>query len=365
MESEKGKISTLQFFSLLYLTRVLTTVTYIPSYTKGLEPTDAVINTLFRLIFGVIIMLPVYFFYRKNTSENIFDIARRCSPTLAKAMAVLYAASFLYFTVGTIARLDVFAGTIIFPETNVNYLLIFVVILCCYGAYLGLEAIGRTAVLSLIMVVPAFVFLTAVLSKRVDLLNFSPPFYNGVAPVVKTASAALGRTVEYAMAAVALPSVTGNKKKGYLIWLLAQTFTAAVFLFLVSGVMGKFTDTQLFPFHTLSSVAQFSMFERLDALITGVWILCAFLKIAFLIYLTVSILKNEFGNKNILIYLLPVGVFLIAVNMYAAGAIDRFTAIDNSAVKLTVTVTAAFILPLIILLLTRGNGKCEKQQLSS
>lgn len=367
MDSEKEKISAFQFYSLLYLSRVLTTVTYIPSYTKGITETDLIISTAFRFVFGVILMLPVYFLYRRNASENILDAARRRSPVLAKLLAVAYAFAFLYFTVSTIARLDVFAGTIIFPETNVNYLLLFVVITGCYGAYLGLQPLGRSAVLFLIMVVPALVFVASSLTKKVDILNFSPLFYNGAAPVMKTALNALGRTVEYITVVIALPRVTGNVKKGYFLWLIAQNFTAASLFFLTAGVMGGFTDTQLFPMHTLASIAQFSLFERLDSIFTGVWILCAFLKIAFLIYLMISVLKKEFGNKNPVYFLLPTGVFLTAANLYTAKSVDRFMTLDNSLVKLIITLTSSFALPLIILLLTKKKEKkkCEKQQLQS
>lgn len=160
------KISTFQFFSLLYLARALTTVTYIPSYTEGIEASDMFINVLLRIALGLIVIIPVYLLYRRCGSKNVIDVIRERSQLAAKITAVVYASVFFYFTVSTIARLDVFAGTIIFPETNVNYLLIFIAAICCYGAYLGLQALGRSAVLSLLAVVPALVFVTAVLAKK-------------------------------------------------------------------------------------------------------------------------------------------------------------------------------------------------------
>lgn len=364
MNKTKEKISTFQFFSLIYLSRVLTTVTYIPSYTKDIKPSDMFFNIIMRILFGLLVIVPVFMLYKRNSDENVIGIMRNRSPLLAKITAILYAAAFFYFTVSTIARLDVFSGTIIFPETNVNYLLIFVVIACCYGAYMGLQALGRSAVLSLFAVVPAMIFVVAMLVNKIDFLNFSPIFYNGVMPVVKSSFNAAGRTAEYLAVAVALPKVVGNNKKGYVTWIFLQTLTTAALFFTLAGVMGNFTNTQLFPLHTLSSVANFSFFERLDALFTGLWIICAFLKISFFIYLSVTILQKEFGG-NFIKYLVPLGILLAVFNLFISKSIDRFMMLDSSLIKLIITLTMTFIIPLAVLIFThkKEENKCEKHLL--
>lgn len=363
MDLTKGKISTFQFFSLLFLTRLLTTVTYIPSYTDDVLLSDIVVQTFFRFVFGIIIVIPIFLLYRKYGEINIIDIVRRRSPMMAKITALIYVGAFFYFTLTTVARLDVFAGTIIFPESDINYFLIFVVLICCYGAYLGFEAIGRSAVLSLAPVVGAMVFILATLTKKIDLLNFTPVFYNGVVSVAKLALDAVGRTIEYSIIAVSLPKVTGNRKKGFFIWLITQTLVTGVIFFFEVAVMGNFTSTQLFPVHSLASLAEFSMFGRLDAVITGVWILCAFLKISLLIYLQVGILKKEFGNKKPIYYLAPIGVLASAINLFISMSIGRFALLDSSTVKMSLTLSTAFFIPLIVLILSvrkKERKECKK-----
>lgn len=367
MNSKQEKISAFQFFSLLYLSRTLTTVTYVPAYTAELAATDTVFQMLFRFVLGIITMIPVYLVYRNKRDENIIALARRRSPVFAKVLTVIYTLMFFYFTVETVARLDVFAGTIVFPETNVRYVLIFVSLICCYGAYLGIEALGRSAVMSFILVVPALIFVAAMLIKRVDLLNFSPLLYEGITPVLKTALNALGGTVEYSMMAIALPRVTGKVKQGFFIWIAARVFTGAALFFLVFSVMGNFTDTQFFPMHTLASLSEFAMFDRLDAIITGVWILCAFLKIAFLLYLQVIIIRDELRDCSSQSIIVPIGAVLAVLSLYISKSIDRFILIDNSILKLILIVLTAFVIPFTVFFMTgkKENKKCEKQQLSS
>lgn len=349
----KGKISAFQFYVMLFLSRVLTTVTYISSYTKNVRLSDMLIQPIFRIVFGIIIMIPIYLLHKKYDDKNLIDVARERSPKLSKAISVLYLIAFFYFTVVTIARLDVFTGTVVFPETNVNFMLVFVIIFCCYGAYLGFEALGRTSVLTAVLVIPAIIFILCALVNKVDLLNLSPIFYNGVLPVVETAVDSVGQTIEYAMIAIALPKVNGKVTKGFFAWLFSQTLLMAVMFFFAGSVMGNFAATQLFPFHTLASLAEIAMFDRLDAIFTSVWIMCAFIKASLLIFLQADILHKEFGKLKKVNYLTVIGIVTIAANLFVAGGIERFSAVDASIIKVIITGITTFVIPLIILIISR------------
>lgn len=358
----KGKISPFQFFVMLFISRTLTTVTYISSYTKGILISDMLIQPFFRISIGIIIMIPIYLLYKKSNDKNVLDLAKEKSTKLSKPLAAIYVLAFFYFTVVTVARLDVFAGTVVFPEIDVDYMIIFVIAFCCYGAYLGFEALGRSAVLTSVLVIPAIVFILLALTDKVDLLNLTPVFYNGVAPVVKNAVDSIGQTIEYAVIAIAIPKVSGKMTKGFFIWLFSQTLLMAVMFFFAGTVMGNFSSTQLFPFHTLASLAEFTILDRLDAVFTSVWIMCAFIKASLLIFLQAEILYKEFGKLKKSNYLAIVGAVSVAVNLFIAGGIERFTVIDNAIIKIIVTTVTAFIIPLIILILTKGGGnkKCKE-----
>ena len=358
----KGKISAFQFYVMLFLSRTLTTVTYISSYTKDVRISDMLVQPIFRIIFGIVIMIPVYLLHKKYENKNLIALANERSQGLSKVLSVFYVIAFFYFTVVTIARLDVFTGTVVFPETNVNFMIIFVIIFCCYGAYLGFEALGRSSVLSAVLVIPAIVFILCALTDKVDLLNLSPVFYNGVSPVIKTAIDSVGQTIEYVVIAIALPKVTGKVTKGFFIWLFSQTLLMAVLVFFAGAVMGNFASTQLFPFHTLASLAEFAMFDRLDAIFTSVWIMCAFIKTALLIYLQTDILSKAFHKVRKVSFLVIIGIALIIANLFIAGEIERFSIIDDAVIKIIITGVAVLFIPIIVLIFEgkERNKKCEE-----
>ena len=360
----KEKISAFQFFTMLFISRTLTTVTYLSSYTKDVRLSDMLVQPIFRISIGILIMVPFYFIYKKQSNIDILSEIKARSKLCSKVTVFCYVVTFFYFTVVTIARLDVFAGTVVFPETDVDFMIVFAILLCAYGAYLGLEALGRSAVLSAILVIPALIFIMATLIKKIDLLNLTPVFYNGVTPVIKTAIDSVGQTVEYAIIVLCLPKVTGNIKKGFWVWLILQTALMATMFFFATAVMGNFTSTQLFPFHTLASLAEFSMFDRLDAIFTSVWILCAFIKAGLLIYLQADILHKEFSKAKKQYLIIGIAIVTIVTNLFISGEFNRFSIIDNSVIKIIVTVLTAFVIPLAVLVLIRkGRSKeCAKQQ---
>ncbi len=363
MEATKGKISAFQFFTMLFLSRTLTTVTYLSSYTKNIRLSDMLVQPIFRILIGTAIMLPLYFLYKKNTDKNLLDIVNNRSKVLSRMFAIIFVVFFFYFTVVTMARLDLFAGTVVFPETDLTYILIFAVVICCYGAFLGFEALGRSSVISSAFVIPALIFIMVTLVKKVDFLNLTPIFYNGVMPVVKVAVESVGQTVEYAIIALALPRVKGNVKKGFFIWLILQTFLMAVMFFFACTVMGNFASTQLFPFHTLASLADFAMFSRLDAIFTSVWIMCAFIKAGLLIYLQAHILTTYFGRFRRITYIFAIGILTIVANLFISGQIKRFTFVDNSTIKIVLTLITVVLIPLFVILFFRKeNSVCEKSE---
>ncbi len=362
MEFSKGKISAFQFFTMLFLTRTLTTVTYLSSYTENIRLSDMLIQPFFRIIMGTVIMLPLYFLYKNNKDKNLLDIVNGKSKVMARIVSTIYVVFFFYFTVVTIARLDLFTGTVVFPETDLKYILIFAIILCCYGAYLGFEALGRSSVISSVFVISALFFIMLTLTKKVDFLNLTPIFYNGVMPVVKVAVDSVGQTVEYAIIALMLPRVTGNVKKGFFIWLISQTLLMAVMFFFACTVMGNFASTQLFPFHTLASLAEFAMFSRLDAVFTSVWIMCAFIKAGLLIYLQSDILTTYFGKFKRTTYIFAIGILTVIANLFISGQIKRFTFVDNSIIKVVLTSITVVLIPLLVLFFRKEKKMCERSE---
>ena len=127
------------------------------------------------------------------------------------------------------------------------------------------------------------------------------------------------------------------------------------------SILQKYS-TQLFPFHTLASLAEFSMFTRLDAIFTSVWIMCAFIKAGLLIFMQTHILTTYFGRFKRVHYIIAIGILTIITNLFISQQVSWFNIADNSIIKIFITGLSVFIIPLLILITDRkGIEKCAKQ----
>lgn len=360
MSMAKNKISAFQFYALLFLMKLLTTITHTPSNSKGVMATDTIISAVLGLLFVFIVSLPLMMLLKKNKDKSIVDIAFEKNDLLGKILSAFCCIVLFYYTITNLLRLDLFTGSIVFPETNVNYFIVFVVLVCGYGAYMGFEALGRSAVLSLVPVLTALAFVFFTLFCRVNYLNFTPPLESGVYPVLSTALGYTGRMIELLAVALLFPYVSGERIKGFYWWMGLQTFVTFLFFFFKTGVMGDFASSQLFPMHSLSALAEFAMFKRLDALITGIWLICAFLKISVFIFLQMNLLMRILPKAKKEYILIIICVVTAIVVFFSSDSIERYLLIDNNNLKTVFVGISVFLIPLIFLASERVK-KCLNQ----
>ena len=133
--------------------------------------------------------------------------------------------------------------------------------------------------------------------SRVDINNLSPIFYDGARPILTVAWSVVIRTTEPVAISVMLPRVTGNVKKSVIIWTSFFAIFVSVLFFILFTTSGDSALLNMFPVHSMAMLSEFGLIERLDVLLTGVWIISAFIKIAFVIYIVNDILQRSFQLK--------------------------------------------------------------------
>lgn len=354
------KISVYQFFALLMLSRLLSTLTFVPMFREETQGIDYIIVPAIMCVFLLVFAIPIYFLLKKGDTRSLMDAAYRVSPVFSKMIAVLYAVFFILYCMPTLARLDLFAETIVFPESNnTDLFILLAVVAVCYAAYQGLEAIGRAGTLSLGVLLLTFAVIFIVMAGKMDITNFTPPFYKGVKPVLQSAWVSTYQTTELIIAATLLPRVKGNTRKGFFAWLfLTMALISLIFVFVVGG-LGRFAFSQLFPVHTIAVLSEFSLLERLDVLLTGVWILSAFIKLSLMLYLQSDLLSRAFKPEWRKYYILLAGALLFAMGIYISRDITRFPASPSSATNGILFAVFTLLLPIGILIAEKIKRRKE------
>lgn len=356
-----SKISTGQFFSLLLLSRLLTTLTFMPMFSMPARTSDYIIAMVFGSVLIPLSCVPVLLLYRKQRDKNIVDLSYDISPIFSKIIAVVYVFLFMFYAFTTLARLNLFVETVVFPDIETTFFVIVSVLAACYAAHLGLEPLGRAGAVSLFLFCGSFLIILLTMISKIDINNLSPVFYDGAKPVINNAFAVLIRTIEPAIFAVLIPRVSGNIKKGFIIWAIAFSVTVTlIFFFLMSG-LGETALLQMFPVHSMAVLSEFSVFERLDVLLTGVWIISAFIKISFMVYLSAETLSKSFEKKHSNVYIIIAGLLLIAAVAFESTSYSTFRITTSITIRAVLFFLFVIVLPLVVLVCGKIHKKVKSE----
>lgn len=358
--TKKQKISTLQLFSILYVSRILLTLTFMPSLNNDSVNTDLLLQVVGFFFVLPITALPFYFLYRQQPEWNILDHAYALSPVIEKILAVGYAIYFLYGTIIAISRFDLFATSRLFPDSDFTIFLLLIILVCCIAAAYGLEALGRATVCGLFVVISVFLFVVGALISKFDFLNFTPFFYDGVKPVLRGITVSVSQTIELAVLYVLAPRVQGNLVKGFFKWLIGLLITLIGLLGTTVAVLGYYADSQLFPIHALSVLAQFNVLQRLDAFLTGVWMICLFIKGSVFIMLSSECLQRAFNFKKITPEIAFSGVVVSIVCIYVSQNIGKFRNLVKDSISDVLFAFFVLIVPICLLVFGRSKKFSKK-----
>lgn len=355
------QISPAQLYSIFFVSRILVTLTYIPALNEIALSSDLLVQALLYPLGMLASALPLYALHKARPDEDLFDCSYRLSPVLSKVLAVLYALFFLFVELLSVTRFDLFATSRLFPDSDFTIFLIIIILIGCAAACFGLEAIGRLSGLAVLLVSVTLGFVIAVLLPRFEPLNFTPLFYDGAVPALRGAATFLSGTAEAAALAVIAPRVRGKLAKGYVKWTLWLTLAMGLLFFCAISVLGMFFNTQLFPFHSLAVLAEFSVLQRLDAFHTGVWILCLFVKLAFFTLLAVTCLRKAFGRRFKKAWVAGCVVVLSAAAVWISGDYERFAAIARPEIMMALFAVFVILIPLCLVPTVKKQAKREKE----
>jgi len=356
-KEKKVTISVAQLFVMLFISRTIVNITYSLYIAETSEMWDNLVSAVISFFLTLLMVVPVYLLYKRSPSHSILDQGYRAWGKLGAVIAVIYALYFIWVLCYTLSLFDLFVTDLMNPKISAAVLSFGVIAASVYGAYKGIEALGRTSGLVLIAILAAFVFLVCALTAQADPLNYKPFFYDGAGGTVNGVLLMLARNSCIPALAILLPFAKGNVKKGIGWWCAGIYGTTVLVILLVVGVLGDYLATQPFPVYTATSVAQIGIFQRMDAVFLGVWTAGIFIKCALFIYLVSLCVKKMWGEKASRVSILVTGavVLLMTYGITASNAV--MGVLFNNNILLALTMLTAVALPLLVLLFRKKRGK--------
>ncbi len=344
----KSTVTAPQFFALLYLSMLGSVFMYISSPGITIATAETLLRPIVFAVISIVVAIPIYFLCKKGGLKENIQSEKRSK--IYKVVAVFYGVVYFIDALMTAGRFDLFASSELFPGTEMTYFLIGLVAVCVALSFCGLGALGRASIVFTVVVVGATLFASLTLSKDLDFLNFTPLFETGVGNFFWDSFMFCIQASEIGAIVIFFPEIKGNLKKHYILWSVLSAVSFSFILFFVIGTLGAFADTQLFPTYSAVSLAQFGLFERLDALETAIWILCVVTKLTLYISAIVKCICFAFPRLSEKITAVSVGVVITGFLVFISGNIMNFGFISFTPLVFGVYIVPVIVLPTVLLI---------------
>lgn len=341
IDAKRGKISPRQLFCIFFVSRLVVSLTYVQSVSVGKFDTDVSISFALSMLLTFLMSIPA-----------VLCVKKKKSPHLYSALGVAYLLYFLFFSSLTVERFAYFATTKMNPESPTIMFIILAFVAVCYGAYLGIEPLGRFASLcgTLLAVVIAVVLIFNI--KNFDFVNFFPVMRNDTRHFLMNCVLFTCNCIEPVLLLNLADKTNGDSIKPYFSGLGCAYAGVFMLLLFCSGVLGNSADLQSFPIYTLFQMASVNDMSRLDILHTSFWIFAVFLKTAVMLFCASTLIKKYSHKTKVLV--------LSGVSLLGSVFMDKVLGmrIAEASKYITVGMFLAFavVVPLCILIFDRRKN---------
>ena len=325
--TKEARIGSAGLFSLLFLCRMLTTVTFSPFLGDSHLEGDSILNILFACIFIAVLSIPSALFFRRFPENNPVNLIKKTG--LSKAVSLFYWLVFLFFASVSLSRFFIFTTGIIFPEKNMNLFLVIAVAMCSYCSFFGIEALTRGNMILLAFTVIGVSAILFSVTGKFSVYNLEPIFFRPFSESVINGLSAAGRTAEAAAFLFLASKTNGKIGRGFFICLACFFVSLSVLFLFLNGVSG-------------------------DAVATALCIFAILVKTSLFIYISGNLISDSFGldkriSAAVCFVIISVLSFVFSINT----GVHR--AVCSPLITGVLTFSSVFVIP-SLLLLKKGKG---------
>jgi len=268
-----GKISPFNFFSLVFICKMLVAFTSCTLVLKGSFAPDIIISVGISFLINLVLSLPLV--YACRNGKNPLNI---------KWLSVAYGVYFLYVAAILVSRFSFFASTELNPKSKVLFYAFLIILFCVYAAVLGIEPVSRFAMLVFAVTIIGMITIVMFGVQQFEMVNLFPFSKNQPTDIMVNSLCFAGDASELILFLTVAPKVNGNKLKPFYTAVGLSCITCLGILLVVLGVLGDTAAMSAFPMFEVSQVSKFSDNERLDSVYTAFWIFAIFLKCTVFLY---------------------------------------------------------------------------------
>ncbi|WP_134703199.1 endospore germination permease [Ammoniphilus sp. YIM 78166] len=355
---ENGKISPSQFTLLTILLNLGGNILVVPSMLAGTAKQDSWIAGSLCLAIGLVL---VWLYTRLGecfANMTLIEINEKLfGKWIGTLISIYYLIIFITTGAGTIRNVSDFLATQIIPETPILYIASLFVVVVVMGASLGLETFSRAAEIFFPWIALLFFILFALLLPEINIEHIQPVLGDGFKPIVEGIYALIGypflQNVALLMIFPYVNRIPKAKQAFYVgTWIGGGLLVLlATFSILILGV--ETSARHIYSTYTLARKINVGDFiQRIEAVVTGIWLLSVFFKATILLYGTCLGLNQIINLKDYRKLTFPFGIVLVIGSILYGPNNVFISNFHKNILPILVSISGLF-LPLLSLVIAR------------
>lgn len=335
-----GKIPPYALFFVLYISRVIVSLTNIQSVSVGKVNTRLLLSIALGMVLTVVLSLPAYFCTK---TDNLLQ--------RNKFISLLYVVYYVYFCGVNICRFSYFAASRMSVTKPVIFFVVLITIAVAYCSSLGIEAVGRFGFFCGLIVVAVVATVLVLNIRSFHAINFFPLGDSAQNTVLMNALIFCSNSNEPVILLALGKRTNGDIALPYFGSVIASFFSVLLLIAWSIGVMGSGATMQAYPVFTLFQLASIGSFSRLDIVHVAFWILALLVKASVLVLSAADCIGS--GAKK--------SVILSFVCGAIAVGIVQFLGTDMTEIARWVNIVGfvifALVLPSVFLFIDRRKKR--------
>lgn len=354
MEKLKA-ISPFQLFSIMFVSSVFCSMMYSQYLIGSMDLLMYAAASIMMIAVMLLLTIPLVVFSKSTENANIIKAIQIKKPVLSWIFTLIYS---LYFKYSAVVSMTIFAlllSSFINPGISFAAFFAAVIICCYYASFKGLTSISRSGTVFFVMTVIALIFICFSLGFKINTLNYSRIFLeNGkglFSNIVLLAAQASGIPAVFMF----VHRIKGDIKKPLYLWIVVSYIVIFLISLVSYGVLDDYLHFTPFPFYTATQLTEIGAFQRLDVIFLALWTIGLFVNVSLSMFALRETLQSSFraGKTK---YYNPLSAIIIGVSALIAVNNDTVREyIFNDGLMFLSFITAAFVLPLIAVLLLKSK----------
>lgn len=349
---KRSYITANQIILILFITRLLFSTSYQSYLNAGTSIQDILPAVLVNFVANMLVAIPILALLKRYPGHNLAECAIKIlGKFLGAVVCLIYCLFFIANASLTSGNFGSFFITDVIPDAKVFSTILFLIIVCVYGAVKGIESIARVSSVIAIVYLLGFFLIFISLTSWIKLSYLKPLFYNG--SNIFTGSSIMNYNLSTQIilfAFLASFQRKGSIAKTYFLWNLVSMVFLFVLEFCVVVVLGAYGAKQIYPLELLARLSKIGVFERLDALHIIPWILNSVITVTINIYLAVLCLLNAGLNKYRKLIAIIAGILVIYPSLMISKNFEDVQKIICDIKTTGVLTVLIIIIPTLILI---------------